>query len=348
VVAYVIGWLFSSLTGGWRWIVGFGVIPAFLQLAILVFLPESPRWLVQAGRGVEAKRVLVKVYTSDVQAERRADAVLRDIEREVSQGDEDIGRDKSGDSWHRRSLQTLAELVRIGGHRRALVIAMMLQGLQQLCGFNSLMYFSATIFSSLSFSSPTLTSLTVAVTNFIFTLFAFSLIDRIGRRRILLYSIPVMVLALLSCALAFSHLDMPRPLSFLRRDRGGSPNDSLMPLIILICLTLYTAAYAAGLGNVPWQQSELFPLTVRSLGSSFATATNWGSNFIVGLTFLPMMEILSAGWTFAIYSAVCAVGWVCIWFIYPDMSGLSLEEVKDLLNEGWGVEESLRRPRSGI
>jgi SP family myo-inositol transporter-like MFS transporter 13 len=326
--------------------VGFGAIPAFLQFAIMVVLPESPRWLVQAGRVTEAKSVLIKVYRSDVQANHRADNVLRAIAREVSEEDETRGCNKSGDPWHTRFLVTFAELIKVGGHRRALVIAMMLQGLQQLCGFNSLMYFSATIFSSLSFSSPTLTSLTVAVTNFVFTLLAFSLIDRIGRRRILLYSIPIMVLTLLICAIAFSRLNMPKSLLFLRDDKGDSPDDSPMPLIILLSLTCYTAAYATGLGNVPWQQSELFPLTVRSLGSALATATNWASNFIIGFTFLPMMELLSPGWTFVIYSAVCAGGWFCVWSIYPEMSGLSLEEVKDLLQNGWGVKDSLRRYRS--
>lgn len=113
--------------------------------------------------------------------------------------------------------------------------------------------------------------------------------------------------------------------------------DSFLPIAILLCLTVYTASYAFGLGNVPWQQSELFPLNVRSLGSALATATNWGSNFIVGLTFLPMMEWLSPGWTFTAYAVICVAGWFGIWAIYPEMSGLSLEEVKGLLADSWGV-----------
>lgn len=326
--------------------VGLGSLPAFLQLAVIVLLPETPRWLVQAGHGVAARRVLEKVYRAYPDADRMADAVLRAIEREVTEEEEEMSRNKPSNSatWYSQSLQTFSELIGVGGNRRALTIAVMLQGLQQLCGFNSLMYFSATIFQLLSFSSPTLTSLTVAMTNFLFTLLAFSLIDCIGRRRILLYSIPVMTFALLVCAVAFSSLDLPKSPSTARRQwEESSSGDSSKPLIILISLTLYTASYATGLGNVPWQQSELFPLTVRSLGSSIATATNWGSNFIVGLSFLPMMELLSPGWTFVAYALVCAAGWVCVWFIYPEMSGLSLEEVKGLLSDGWGVEESLRR-----
>ncbi|KAL1994285.1 hypothetical protein VTN49DRAFT_2954 [Thermomyces lanuginosus] len=355
VVAYVIGWLFSAMPGGWRWMVGLGTVPTVFQLGILLFLPESARWLVRADRADEAKAVLVRIFGGNRRAEQRAKMVLRDIEREVAEESEEMGT-KLDETWYQRSWHTLSELLRVGGNRRALIIAMMLQGLQQLCGFNSLMYFSATIFASLHFSSPTLTSLTVAVTNFAFTLLAFSIIDRVGRRRILLYSVPFMVLALMCCSLAFFRLEkIPSGSPQIGRraddDSGsGDGNDdpaanSSMPIVILISMTLYVAAYATGLGNVPWQQSELFPLSVRSLGSAFATATNWGSNFIVGLTFLPMMEWLSPGWTFVSYAAVCAAGWVCIYFIYPEMSGMGLEDVKGLLSDGWGVEESLRRRR---
>ena len=108
-------------------------------------------------------------------------------------------------------------------------------------------------------------------------------------------------------------------------------------------MIVYVASYALGLGNVPWQQSELFPLSVRSLGSALATATNWGSNTLVGVTFLPMMQMLSPTGTFAIYACVCVGAWVAVRKVYPETAGLGLEEVGDVLREGWGVEESVRR-----
>ncbi|PLB34012.1 putative MFS myo-inositol transporter [Aspergillus candidus] len=348
VIAYIVGWLFSSVGGGWRWIVGLGILPAVLQFSIVVALPETPRWLVQAGLESRATYVLAKVYGGrNSDSDRVARLVLRDIQQEVAKEDALIGNDRDSGWWH-VALQRARDLLYTGGNRRALTIAVMLQGLQQLSGFNSLMYFSATIFSILSFSSPTLTSLSVAVANFLFTLLAFVYIDKIGRRRILLYSIPVMVIALIVCALAFSSMELPAlspdPQPQEKSD-GALPDSPLLPVTILLCLTVYTASYAFGLGNVPWQQSELFPLNVRSLGSSLATATNWGSNFIVGLSFLPMMEWLSPGWTFAAYAVVCTIGWVGVWAIYPEMSGLGLEEVKGLLADGWGVRESLTRVR---
>ena len=340
VVAYIIGWVFSSVPGGWRWIVGIGAAPSILQFALLFALPETPRWLVQAGHEVEAQNVLSRIYQARPGNDWLAKQVFRDIQQEVAEEEEERGSNKPTDSnmqWIHHATRRAQDLFRVDGNRRALIIATMLQGLQQLCGFNSLMYFSATIFSMLSFSSPTLTSLSVAMSNFVFTLLAFALIDRIGRRRILLYSIPVMILSLIVCAFCFSSLKMS-PMSSEPQARADPiANDTFLPIAILLCLTVYTASYAFGLGNVPWQQSELFPLNVRSLGSALATATNWGSNTIVGLTFLPMMEWLSPGWTFAAYAAVCTAGWFGIWAIYPEMSGLSLEEVKDLLAAGWGV-----------
>ncbi|KAL4984535.1 general substrate transporter [Aspergillus falconensis] len=333
VVAYTVGWLFSYIGGGWRWMVGLGMLPAVFQLIIVVALPETPRWLVQAGYEGKAHNILSKVYQHDPTAKQ----TLRDIQQEVAE-EEDLSK---GAGFKQRA----HDLFKIGGNRRALTIAVMLQALQQLCGFNSLMYFSATIFSLLSFSSPTLTSLSVALTNFLFTLLAFVYIDRIGRRRILLYSIPVMVISLFVCALTFCSVQLPKA-SPESQARQATADSSVLPLVILLCLTVYTAAYAFGLGNVPWQQSELFPLNVRSLGSALATATNWGSNFVVGLTFLPMMELLSPSLVFALYGVVGIVGWFGVRAIYPEMSGLDLEDVKALLADGWGVRESLIRVRN--
>lgn len=198
------------------------------------------------------------------------------------------------------------------------------------------MYFSATIFTLVGFKSPTLTSLTVAITNFIFTLVALSLIDRVGRRRILLYSLPFMMLGLLLSAFGFSFITLGETSEAKAEEEGNSGAGSAAGMI-LVSIMIYVAAFAIGLGNVPWMQSELFPLSVRSLGSGVATATNWGSNFVIGLTFLPLMDALSPSWTFVLYAGICAVGYVLIWRIYPETAGLSLEEATALLENGWGV-----------
>ncbi|KAF1955508.1 general substrate transporter, partial [Byssothecium circinans] len=326
VVAYVVGWAFSTRVGGWRWMVGLGALPAAIQCGLTYWMPETPRWLVRAGKRQVAKRVLGQVFRGSEGVDERAlvRGVLRRVEREILEEEDVVGGGDGGESrrgggsgktgWSAKVdkvVENFNQLVGVGGNRRALTIACLLQGAQQLCGFNSLMYFSATIFSLVGFRSPTLTSLSIATTNFLFTLVAFHSIDRIGRRRILLLSIPVMIVGLVLCAIAFNFLNLPMEANALSPSTSAAPQEDgskqpmLWPLTILLAMTIYVAGYAIGLGNVPWQQSELFPLRVRSLGSALATATNWGSNTIVGLTFLPMMEFLTPVGTFAVYAVVC-------------------------------------------
>jgi MFS transporter, SP family, solute carrier family 2 (myo-inositol transporter), member 13 len=341
VVAYLVGWAFSDVTSGWRWMVGLGALPAIFQFAILTLMPETPRWLTKAGYEERAKRILEKVYYDRTHSTEDAVAhTLHAIKAEILEEERAYLSNPKTPSI---LPPTLSSLLFHPPHTRALTIACLLQGLQQLCGFNSLMYFSATIFSLLQFSSPTLTSLSIAVTNFVATIAAFYLIDRIGRRKILLYTIPGMVTALLLCAAAFTFVDIS-PSNNQQGSKSGSAASSRLPAIaVLISLLLYVIPYATGLGPVPWQQSELFPLSVRSLGSSLSTSTNWLCNFVVGLTFLPMMDTLTPFWTFMTYAGVCAAGWVAVWAIYPETMGLELEDVGELLRHGWGVEESLHR-----
>ncbi|KAI0479185.1 general substrate transporter [Xylariaceae sp. FL0804] len=355
VVAYVAGWLFAARgdpATAWRYLVGLGAVPALAQCALLaLMLPETPRWLVGAGRPGEARAVIRKTTAgsaagADPDPDPAApilavvDRTLRDIEAEVA-AERDAADVAHADaaSWLRWSAPW-HELLKAPRNRRALAIACLLQGLQQLCGFNSLMYFSATIFSILGFSVPTLTSLSVAVTNFVFTAAALLLIDRIGRRRVLLYSIPFMVLGLLLSAFGFrlsANMSAADTTARVAESESESARGRGSAVLILISMMVYVAAFALGLGNVPWMQSELFPLNVRSLGSGLATATNWLANFVVGLTFLPLMDSLTPTWTFALYAAVCGAGWAAVWLIYPETVGLSLEEATGLLEHGWGV-----------
>jgi SP family myo-inositol transporter-like MFS transporter 13 len=371
VVAYIVGWLFSTHVQGWRWMVGLGALPAALQFIMLSFMPETPRWLIKADHKEEARQILTRVYGDAESSKVLVNAVLRRMEKEMLEEEDaagaraipEAGKTGWADKFARLG-DTIAQLINVGGNRRALIIACMLQGFQQLCGFvsisfvvvilsqistnsqlqNSLMYFSATIFSLVGFRSPTLTSLSIAVTNFLFTVVAFHYIDRIGRRRILLWSVPVMVGGLALCAFAFNFLELAslETATVVTEPQHGEEARKTWPMIILVAMVTYVAGYAIGIGNVPWQQSELFPLSVRSLGSAFATATNWGCNFLVGISFLPMMEFLTPVGTFATYSVVSLIAWFVVWKIYPETAGLSLEDVGGLLKDGWNVEESVK------
>ncbi|KAK4209584.1 general substrate transporter [Rhypophila decipiens] len=343
VIAYIVGWVFGSYASqetGWRWMVGLGALPAAVQMVLLLFMPESPRWLVKAGRSGEAKAVIQKVSGGNQlgTSSRLVDATLKTIEIEVRE--EEAARRLSSRRTGRNSpawVEVMRELFAVRRNRRALAIACLLQGLQQLCGFNSLMYFSATIFTLVGFPIPTLTSLVVAVTNFAFTLIALGLIDRVGRRRILLWSIPFMIGGLLLAAYGFSFVQLSSD-STNEAGVGTAQPAQGAAFIILVSIMIYVAGYAIGLGNVPWMQSELFSLGVRSVGSGISTATNWGANFVIGLTFLLLMDVLTPTWTFVLYAIICGIGYGLIWRVYPETAGLTLEDAATLLeDDNWGV-----------
>lgn len=141
VIAYVVGWVFGSYASertGWRWMVGLGALPAAIQMFMLLFMPESPRWLVKAGRSGEARAVIQKVAgggQSD-SSPRLVDATLKNIEIEVRE-EEAARRLSSRRTGHGSPawLESMHELFAVRRNRRALAIACLLQGLQQLCGF---------------------------------------------------------------------------------------------------------------------------------------------------------------------------------------------------------------------
>jgi len=141
VISYFIGYALSLQKGGWRWMIGLGAAPAFVQFGLMIVLPESPRWLVKAGNTQDAREVLRKVYAEG--GEAAIERVLRAIKLEISDEDltsGDISIAETGNKFQvqlTRIRNRSAELVHVSGNRRALTIACLLQGLQQLCGFVS-------------------------------------------------------------------------------------------------------------------------------------------------------------------------------------------------------------------
>lgn len=147
VISYAVGYLMSETPHGWRWMVGLAAAPACVQLLTLFFLPESARWLVKRKRRYEATVTLQMVFGSAPEARRIVAKVLRGIEEEVLQeeeirrtsGSRHVPDDASWWSTLFAGSGTFFEIFAVGGHRRALTIACLLQGLQQLCGFVSLL-----------------------------------------------------------------------------------------------------------------------------------------------------------------------------------------------------------------
>ncbi|KIO28243.1 hypothetical protein M407DRAFT_22575 [Tulasnella calospora MUT 4182] len=197
-----------------------------------------------------------------------------------------------------------------------MIVACVLQGFQQLCGFNTLMYYSATLFKSIGFSKPTTVGLIISGTNFVFTLFA---------------------------------------LNFLTRKTNGVFVDGTeypksWSIMVLFSMVFYVGSYATGLGNVPWQQGELFALEVRGIGSSLATATNWSGNLTIGSTYLSLIRKITAAGAFGFYVGLCILGWTFCLLCYPETAGLSLEEVTQIFKDDFGIgtAERLRREKAHL
>ncbi|KAF4439336.1 hypothetical protein F53441_12615 [Fusarium austroafricanum] len=318
---------------GWRWTFGLGIVPAGTQALLISFMPDTPRWLVMVGRITEAKHVLQRIYGNDANSEHLTETLINNIQADV--GELRTARQSRQATGQGRFqwLDPWKELLSQHRYRRGLTIAILLMVLQQFCGFNSLMYFSATIFELVGFKNPTLASLAIASTNFTFTAISLVLIDKVGRRRMLLRSLPFMILGLFLAATGFHSLPTGvSPKLPQESDHGGAA------IIVLTSIILFVASFALGLGNVPAMQSELYPLAVRSLGSGVAMAAAWGSNFIIGLTFLPLTDALTPAWTMVLYAGICIIGYYLIYLMYPETAGMSIEEAAELLEHGWTVK----------
>ncbi|KIM41211.1 hypothetical protein M413DRAFT_445258 [Hebeloma cylindrosporum] len=328
VIAYGIGAGFFHVHGGWRWMVGLGSVPAGFQIGFLFFLPESPRILLQKGDTLRAHRVMSKIYAFakpeelDLKVKLLQLAVKRSIE--ITQTT--------------TLLQRLKSVVLDPVNRRGLIIACGMQAFQQLCGFNTLMYYSATLFKEIGFDQPTAVGLIISGTNFIFTLVALKWIDKIGRRKIMIWSAPGMVIGLTLASISFYYMTKKTGGNLV----DGTQYSTAWSAIVLLSMILFVASYATGLGNVPWQQGELFSLAVRGIGTSLATATNWGGNLLIGSTYLSLMAKITPAGAFGFYASLCFLGWIFVLGCFPETAGLSLEEVKMVFRNGFGIKESQR------
>ncbi|CUS07012.1 unnamed protein product [Tuber aestivum] len=355
VVAYGIGAGLTHVDAGWRIMVGIGAIPAGIQCIILYWLPESPRYMIRKGRDEDARKVLFTIYSG-------AQAV--DIEEKVAYIREFTEDKRPGTKWE-KAKNDLKSLYVVPSNLRALILACGLQGIQQFSGFNSLMYFSATIFKIVGFENPTAVSLIVAGTNFLMTSHAtppqnllysaralltndggkcitFTIVDRIGRRRILIGTLWGCSAGLILCAVAFHYL--PRDPATGEINATGS---NRWAILILVSQIIYVMFYALGIGNIAWVgQSEVFPYNVRGFGTGMATATNWGANLILGSTFLTMMDRMTPSGAFGFYAGLCLLGWFFVLLLFPDLSGFTLEEVAEILSTSFGIRETRRRRKA--
>lgn len=325
LVAYFINWGLTNVNNGWRVSVGLCMVPAVVQMGLFFFLPDTPRYYVIKGDYERAKQVFLKTNRDSTDA--YADAVIKDMVASNST----VPGSPLTQIWNSIKL-----IHKNPGNLRALILACGLQGIQQFTGFNSLMYFSATIFQTIGFDNPTAVSIIVAATNFVFTGVAMCIIDHVGRRRILLFGIPGMCISLVVCAIAFHFLGV----TFSSSSEVVIQKTGITGwgVVIIIGMVMFVALYAIGIGNSAWTGVELFSdVNVRSVGGMYAAATNWAGSLVISSTFLTMLERITPPGTFGFFAALCFISFLFVYFLLPEVSGLELEETTSLLQTGFNV-----------
>jgi len=279
---------------GWRWMLGSESLPAFIFLAGLFAVPESPRWLVKQGRRQEASRILARVDGEQMAGEElsRLDGLLK------------------------QEPGTLADLFR-PGLRRVLALGIALAVLQQVTGINVFLYYGPEIFKHLGneTNAALLQTVIVGAVNLTFTIAAVLVVDRLGRK-------PLMILGSAGMGISLTFLGLA---AYLQKTE----------LWVLTFMLTYIASFAIAIGPVTWVLlSEIFPTKVRGRAMAIATLLLWLANYIVSQTF-PILDehpflvaTFHHGFAFWLYAAMCLVLIFVVWRWVPETKGKTLEEIE--------------------
>ncbi|MGV9293913.1 sugar porter family MFS transporter [Amycolatopsis sp. NPDC003676] len=296
LVSYLIGY---TLQGQWRWMFALAVVPAAVLFAGMLRLPESPRWLVLRGRAEQARGVLARI---------RGDRGLAAAEVAAIAG---VNNEERG-SW--------ADL-RQRWVRPALVAAIGVSVLCQLTGINAVIYYAPTILSQSGFgtSASILATIGVGVVLTGMTVAGTFMVDRVGRRKLLLLFIPASIVALAVLGAAFL---------------GGTPTGAAR-WVVVISMLAYIAFNGGSLSVVIWLlNSEVIPLSVRGKGTGIASVSMWVSDLLVSLTTLTLIGAIGASGTFWLYGGISVFAFVFVLRRVPETKGRTLEEIETSLHKG--------------
>ncbi|RPD63661.1 MFS sugar transporter [Lentinus tigrinus ALCF2SS1-6] len=295
----------SGITGlNWRLMLGSAGVPALIIMTQVFFCPESPRWLIAKGRYDKAYESIRRLRKSNIQAARDLYYihVLLEAEKEIQTG---------------RNL--FLEMFTVPRNRRAALASGIVMFMQQFCGVNVIAYYSSNIFSQANFTNiqALIASWGFGMLNWVFALPAVYTIDTFGRRNLLLVTFPLMSVFLLMTGFAFY-----------------IPEDSKARIaVVALGIYLFTMAYSPGEGPVPFTYSaEAFPLYIRDIGMSYATAVLWFFNFVVAITFPRLLTAFTPTGAFGWYAGWNLFGFFLILLFLPETKALSLEELDQVFS----------------
>jgi SP family sugar:H+ symporter-like MFS transporter len=295
LLAYIVNALLAS-AGAWRWMLGLAAVPSLVLLIGMFFLPETPRWLVSQDRDEDAREVLRRSRN-----EEETEREIREI-REVEEQEEG-GLSELTASWV----------------RPALVVAIGLAVFQQIIGINTIIYYAPTTLTNVGYGAAAAiyANLIIGVVNVAMTFVAIWLIDRVGRKPLLLTGLVGMVASL--TVLGLSTLLLSEP---------SSPTDAVA-VITLLCLAGFIISFAATWGPTVWVMlPEVLPLRIRGTAMGVAIFLHWIANFIVSQTFPSLLASLGPGPVFLGYAVVGVVAFIFVRAFVTETKGRSLEEIE--------------------
>ncbi|MEP6644132.1 MAG: sugar porter family MFS transporter [Acidobacteriaceae bacterium] len=274
----------------WRWKLGISAVPAALFFLMLFAIPRSPRWLVKKGRVSEAREVLQLI------GEENAESELQDMVKSI---DLDHGHGHEGLFQHK--------------YRLPIFLAVSIGMFNQLSGINAILYYLNDIFARAGFTkvSGDLQAVAIGATNLLFTMIAMSIIDRVGRRTLLMVGSVGTAICLAGVTAVFL---------------SGTHEGLLIWLLIG-----YIAFFAFSQGAVIWVYiSEVFPTRVRAEGQSLGSFTHWAMNAAISWTF-PVLAAYSKAAPFAFFAAMMVLQFIIVYTIYPETKGVTLEDMQKKL-----------------
>jgi MFS transporter, SP family, solute carrier family 2 (myo-inositol transporter), member 13 len=271
-VAVAIGSGMQHVKGNWRILFGLGVVPSLLQLILMHQLPESPRVLILRGQDDKAREVLKKIYkyaTPEI-----VELKLRVVKDHVAAT---TALQRSTTFWQRSK-----RLWTHKPYRRSIFTVSFIQVFGQFTGYNTLLYYAGTLFGLLGLSNPSVGGLIPSITNTFFLLCGMVMVDRIGRRGLLMRFGPIMVVGLTWCLVAFYFMCKPTGHVLVSGYVYPQKDVGLVIAGIVIFVTGFGSTYA----HLCWYQSEYLALEIRAAGSAISTTASFTANLVVAVSFL--------------------------------------------------------------
>jgi len=291
LVSYLADYGLSS-THNWRLMFGLAAIPAAALFVGMLFQHESPHWLVEKGRDDEAR------------------AVLRQL-REPDQVEPEIAEVKQISRVRASARDLLAPAI-----RPLLLVGVLLAVFQQITGINTVIYYAPSLLhdAGLGSSSALLANVGIGIVNVGMTIVAIRLLDRTGRRPLLMCGTIGMAIGMFATAFAFL---------------GGTHLSGASAIVAIVGLVVYTGSFAIGLGPVFWLLiAEIYPLRIRGAAMSVASTANWGANFVVTISFLTLLSAIGGTGVFLLFGVLTLVALAYFYFRVPETKGRSLQAIE--------------------